>query len=278
MGQLWPDRQRRDLIRQMLPDNMQGTGVFGIVDSSKITALDSTDQDVRRQHFNSHKGFGPNIIVIVDLLGDLMYMESMPVLLDGRGDDWSQYQQTDAFLQLNGVSWDPDETLMGDAKYRGASNVKVDSKSLLAKATPAEIRAWPVGTREREILELYNRSFSTMKSPVEMFIGGSKIHSGMGDASKCRQKISTDSGIAHMALLCEYGVYAHAARMRMRGQVHQSNPANLHHGFNGVDPIDRYIREQTGRLYTQPGRKHAFWGPPFTGLQMCPPALAMSSN
>ena len=46
MGELWPDRARRDLIRQMLPANMVGTGVFGIVDSSKITALDSTFPDI----------------------------------------------------------------------------------------------------------------------------------------------------------------------------------------------------------------------------------------
>ena len=278
MGQLWPDRQRRDLIRQMLPANMQGTGVFGIVDSSKITAVDSTFPDIRRKHFNSHKAFGPNIVVVVDLLGDLLSMESSPILLDGRGEDWTQYRQTDAFLQQRGIAWDDDETLMGDAKYRGASNVRPSSKSLLAKATRAEITAHPLGSRQRELLELYNRSFSTMKSPVEMLFGGSKIHSAMGDATKLRQKISTDSGIAHMALLCEYSVYAHAARMRMRGQVHQSNPANLHHGLNGVDPIDRYIREQTGQLYTQPGRQHAFWGPPFTGLQLCPQVLAMSQN
>ena len=278
MGQLWPDRARRDLIRQMLPANMQGTGVFGIVDSSKVTSLDSTYPVIRRQHYNTHKGFGPNIVVIVDLLGDLLFMESFPVLLDGRGDDWTQYKQTDAFLQQRGIAWDPDETLMGDAKYRGASNVNPNSKNLLAKATATEIAACPVGSPQRQILELYNRSFSTMKSPVEMFIGGSKIRSAMGDSSKCRQKLSTDAGIAHISLLCEYSVFAHAARMRMRGQVHQSNPANLHHGFNGVDPIDRYIRQQTAQLYTQPGRHHAFWGPPFIGLQLCPPALAMSSN
>ena len=61
--------------------------------------------------------------------------------------------------------------------------------------------------------------------------------------------------------------YRHTAKMRMRGQFHQSNPAVLSHNSNeGINIAEKVIREKTYDLFTVHGRKNAFFGSALNGI------------
>jgi hypothetical protein len=56
----------------------------------------------------------------------------------------------------------------------------------------------------------------------------------------------------------ELGLLLYEARMRMRGQIHNSNPAVVSAGITGIDVCDRVINMFTrGGLYTDPARQQA---------------------
>ncbi len=120
----------------------------------------------------------------------------------------------------------------------------------------------------------FNRFLDTVRAPIEQCIGGSKRGSFSGDRAKIRMSLknSTES----IALFDELAVYLHAAIMRMRGQVWQSNSAVLsmeHHSHIAK----KIINEQTGtNLFTFPGRKSAFHGSALHGMgNVLPPILPL---
>jgi hypothetical protein len=71
----------------------------------------------------------------------------------------------------------------------------------------------------------YNRHLNKIRAPIEQCIGGSKRGSLIGDRAKTRMSLKTT--LAKVVLFDELAVYLHAAIMRMRGQVWQSNSAVL---------------------------------------------------
>ena len=148
---------------------------------------------------------------------------------------------------------------------------------MLSKFSQQEINNQP-DPAMKVLMQNFNKYYDTLRVPVEMAIGGTKIRSCVGDATKLRTKLGTAAGAEHASLLIEFGVYAQAVRMRMRGQVYQSNPANLQQGLYGPDLVDKVIRENIGALYTEQGYKNAFFGAPFTGLRHdnCPEVLRLS--
>jgi hypothetical protein len=106
MGSLFPNRAERDAMRLLLPRMFAELGVFFLVDSSKITNVDSTNKRTRTLHWCAHKGFGGSNIYITDVLGRLIAI--IPII-DGNGSDMQQLRESDWFMGLHGYEFDLDE-------------------------------------------------------------------------------------------------------------------------------------------------------------------------
>ena len=259
IGQLWPPRQERDLLRQLLPESLRAFRPFFIVDSTKVTNVDSTDQATRRTHFNTHKRFGSNAIHVVDLLGNLI---AVVPFLDGRGNDITQYRQSDMFFQRNGLTWDDDETGIGDHAYCGSSNCRVDSQDLIYPLSLSEIMELPEGLRATAYQ--YACDVRGVRGVVECDIGGTKRRKLYGDRAKCRMSLKISEH--NVALFNELAAYLQGAVMRMRGQIHGSNPAVVCKASKDVNLAKKVINEYTHNLYTVHGHKNRFFGYGLTGL------------
>jgi hypothetical protein len=191
-GNLWPSREERDLLRSLLSPTLNATGVFGFVDGSKHTAVRSTDPAVNAMQSNAKKGFGPNSLRVVNILGDLIYYEDA---LSGHSSDLAQYQASALFHHEGGITWDADETIGGDQAYLGASNRNPDSKELLHVVTMHQMNALP-DDQARDLARQFNRMFNGERVTVECNIGGGKRGSVAGDRAKMRMSMNTAEGRA----------------------------------------------------------------------------------
>jgi hypothetical protein len=191
-GNLWPSRDERDLLRSLLSPALNATGVFGFVDGSKHTAVRSTDPAVNAMQSNAKKGFGPNSLRVVNILGDLIYYEDA---LSGHSSDLAQYQASALFHHEGGITWDADETIGGDQAYLGASNRNPDSKELLHVVTMHQMNALP-DDQARDLARQFNRMFNGERVTVECNIGGGKRGSVAGDRAKMRMSMNTAEGRA----------------------------------------------------------------------------------
>lgn len=260
LGTLWPTRAQRDFLKTLLPENLKNTGVFGIVDSFKLSNIDSTHKLTRRTHYNSHKGFGPNAILFSTVIGDFMALERFK---NGNGNDLQQYHDTEVFHRENGKTMDADETLIGDSKYIGNVSNDPNSRQFCVKVTDAEMST--MNAQNYTYAENYNKSFDTLRAPIEQGIRYIKTFGVAGSSQEGRIKLHTHPN--KKALLNDLACHLAIAKMRMRGQVFASNPAVLSHSSGGVNLADKIVRQHTGQLYTALGRESAFFGPALSGLQ-----------
>ena len=240
---LFPNRAERDLLKLFLPTRLRTLAVkpFFVVDSSKISNVDSISHGTRQLHYSTHKGFGPNMNVICDILGNpLDIME----LQNGNEADIIMYRSTDWFHQLNGLNFDNDETGIGDSSYVG--KVKCNGPAeFLQKYSAIEINA--MNPQLALDAKAWNKTINTIRAPVEQVNGGLKSKSALqGDRTKGRCSIATH--FTKIRLLNLLAQYIHIATLRMRNQLYSSNPAVHNHGDRGVDATDKVLNQ---KLYTE---------------------------
>jgi hypothetical protein len=258
-------------MRRTLPLILQNSGIFFLVDSSKIVNIDSTSKMTRQRHHNIHKGFGGNALHVSDIMGTTI---ACVPLMDGRGHDGTQYRQSAMFQQEDGISWDNDETGLGDSHYVGRSNRHLDSMHLAKRYTDAEINAMPPCQQECAIQ--YNASLNTLRSSIETNIGSAKRNAMYGDLSK--QRISLHTHPEKVEMYNHLSIFLDCAKGIMRGQYHASNPAVLTHGFDGIDVAQKIINEETENLYTVAGYSRGYYGARLSGRGVFPPPpLPLSS-
>jgi hypothetical protein len=266
LGTLWPVRAERDAMRLALPEALQGTGIFFLVDTTKSTNVDSVYPSTRRKHWNNHKRFGAVSTIYTDIFGSLI--KCVPIT-DGNGNDNFKHQISPVFLLLEGIEFGDDETGFGDSHYHGASNVRLSSKSLVTKFTTHEINN-EIDINAKRLMKSFNHSLNIIRTPIEQTIGGIKRGSYAGDRAKIRQSLHTNN--SNIRVFFDLAAHLHAATMRMRGQIFGSNPATIGHDFSGVNLAAQIINENTHHLYTVPGYKNAFFGAALSGLGFGPPA------
>jgi hypothetical protein len=256
---LWPTLAERNEIREHIPENLKGTGVWGSVDSFKCENDDSLDPHTRSLHYNTHKGFGANGLLCTTAVGHVAYFAPF---LNGNADDTGQYRVSDIYQRRNNCTMESWETLAGDDKYVGSVSSALDSAQLLQKVTNRELNQMDAATYALALE--YNYSFNILRGSVELAIRVIKRCCVVGSSHKCRISLYTNPDFKE--LLNNLAAYLSIAKMRMRGQVLASNPAVIGHSRNGINLADRIVRRFTGRLYTAEGRQSAFFGPALSGL------------
>jgi hypothetical protein len=183
------------------------------------------------------------------------------------------YRYTDAYLQQNGITWDDDETGLGDSKMVGKCNTRVQASNFLRPYTAAQLNSPPL--RLRPLREAFNDALGRVETVVEQAIGGIKRSAFAGDRSKSR--VSLHSNPEHAKLFFESCARLQMCKMRWRGQFYRSNPAVLSHGIEGVNEARKIINEYlTSELFTVQGRKKAFFGEALYGLNQEEPDVLNS--
>ena len=169
MKTLWPNRAERDLMKTFLPDILKNTGIFFVVDSTKIYTYDSVDVGTRTRNFEINKGFGPCYNNICNIFGSTIAFE---IRHEGSQSDITSYHGSDCFNQRNGCTWDNDETGMGDQKYTGVSNINPGSKLLLRKYTETDIEIERTNNRYETVqfMNRFNKSYEVVRSSIELNI------------------------------------------------------------------------------------------------------------
>lgn len=168
------------------------------------------------------------------------------------------------YQQLNGISWDNDETGVGDSSYSGATNRNIGCSSFLRKFSHQHINS-PLNTLQDKVnKENFNEAIDIFRAPVECCFGGAKQPRQNGDGSLGRFSLHLSRPKASMFV--ELAQMMHDVKMKMRGQVHQSNLAVLNHPFSGIKESDKVFNELLAHLVTAEGRKNAFFGSGLSGL------------
>jgi hypothetical protein len=92
---------------------------FFLVDSFKVSNVDSTDMDVRREHFQYPKGFGMHGLIFTDILGNLL---QLTMNIDGNKSDSTMYHSSPPNLQQRGIVIPIDTTGLGDSSFEGIAS------------------------------------------------------------------------------------------------------------------------------------------------------------
>jgi hypothetical protein len=251
------------MMRTFLPEILRLSGIFFLLDSTKITNFDSIYKLTRKRHWNTHKRFGGNALHITDIFGNtIAYIP----LMEGRGADITQWHNCYYFTH-GYLLWDNDETGYGDSAYVGRSNSSLYSKFLAHTFSPAEMQNM---RPEDELRALrYNNALNILRASVELNIGGAKQSAMYGDRSK--QRVSLHTNPDAISVYNSLATYLHGVKMVMRGQKHASNPEVLSHGMEGINPARRIINEKTNNLFTAMGYSKAYYGIGITGRNVVPP-------
>jgi len=285
-----PTRAQRDAQRLLLPPFLQGTGLCFFADSTKVTNIDTIDPNTSSLNWDQHKGFGSIFLHITDLLGNTIAFERRQNgnLADVPGTYTKAinvflifyfflifikmkiikgFRSSDFFHGRSGIILDNDECGNGDSKYVGSSFHSLGSKNMLLRYSAAEI-ALAETAEEAQFMRDYTKSIRTIRSVVELNIGGVKSSSDIcGDSTKSRFSLFTDIGREHLDLFYELSTRIKLLCMRWRGQQYQSNSAILCQTEFGINPFQKRINELTEtNLFTQDGRKNAFFGEKLSGV------------
>lgn len=251
----FPTRAERDEMRHMLPPILQGTGIFGSVDSTKICNLDSIEKDTRKRNFETHKGFGINCTTICDLYGRIRYYQ----FDHGHEHGLTSYRSGDFFLRRKPeyIIGD-DEALDGDAAYTGLIQYNLSSMEF-PQAIPENIITQFNDARSRVALRAYNTARLVIKNPVEQANRSFKRNALVGDRSKCRISLNTNESKAINWI--KLAVSIEMLTMNMRGQYNQSNMNNLClASIDGPSPAALSLARTTFTNQLLTARNKCFYG------------------
>jgi len=274
---LWPSAAERAILSTLVPEILQGQGIFCSVDGTKMLEQESTDSGICKRGYSANKGFGPTVQVVCDTLGRLIGIEVFPK--GGHQNDSTTYRTSNMYNQQGKFQFGIDERVLGDGNYITKSSCRLNSTMILTAAdqpTLAAIRR----TGDADLIKFAdtrNDAIKSVRSSVETVIRGIKQQSYCGDRSLIRHhaELSNDTIVDRVTL----SAIIHAILQRMRGQCHNSDQAIVLAPVEGVQFEERLLNlEMLGErnCFTHPGRKNRFYGPALSGVvRACPPPLPL---
>jgi hypothetical protein len=171
----WPTPQEFQRENALLAEPLLTAGVALIVDTTKVSNVDSVYVDTAGNHHN-HKGFGLTVNVMTDMHGNMLDVQ---VNIDGNTGDVPAYRRSDPYLSLNNKIIPIQYTALGDGGYAGRVSSQRGSKNLVCNLTGPERAGILHGAMHlQQALEAQERIKRRNRQPVECAIRVMKKSNG----------------------------------------------------------------------------------------------------
>lgn len=222
---------------------LQPLSIFFIVDSSKTSSVDSTDEVTRALHWNDDKGFGPILTIFTTIHGKMIRVE---VDFNGNTADVPGFRSSAPFHQTEGCTFPINHTGLGDSIYVGPSSILPGAKYL--QNTRQNVAVPP---HLQLIHNITLRLKRRIRQGVECAIRVGKRGLG-GNDKKMRISMNTVQSRLKLANMIKTAFFHGHALLLMRGQVFMGNPEVLNPtGPDGaVDIATKIINVASGNLKT----------------------------